>query len=122
MWTVIIQVWLVGTCVGLLAMIVRDQRQQRRLAIEAGKLAAAQTAAACKARAAGEEAKRVGTIIYLNSVGLAEMDKNSARGVPPRLDYLRTPAEMRAIRERIISEASISIAECRERQRIQGRN
>jgi len=122
MFTLIVQIWLVGTCTALVAIAIRDWRIMRRHAIEQGKRDAEQAAAACKARAAGEEAKRVGTIIYLNSVGLAEMDKNSARGVPPRLDYLRTPAEMAAIRAGIILSESISIAECRERQRIQGRN
>ena len=116
MLTAIVQIWLMATCALLVIVCVQDWRRERRRAIEAGKRAAEQAYAACKARAAGEAAKQAGTIGYLKSVGQAEIEKNSRRGVPTRIDYLRTPAEMMAIRERIISESSVSIAEIRARR------
>ena len=128
MFTLIIQIWIVGTCAALLALVIRDQRRDNRNAVEAGRRAAEQTWAACKAREAGAEAARIGSEMIerglrpdINGRWKA-IERNSLRGVPPRLDYLRTPLEMRAIRERIISETSATIAECRERRRIQGSN
>ena len=128
MLTAIVQIWLMATCALLVIVCVQDWRRERRRAIEAGKRAAEQAYAACKARSNGIAAAAVGSVMTERKMRPApagrwtSTERDSLRGVPPRLDYLRTPAEMKAIRERIISETSRTLAEVRAMRHAQGRN